>query len=336
MLPMSIMQTRRRFLTTASIAGGMSLLSPVRAVAADPPLETIKLRLTKLPTICVAPQYAAEQLLHSEGFPEVEYVDVGTGAAAIEAIGRGEVDFGINFAATQVTALDANQPITLLCGVHVGCFELFGREGIDSVAQLAGRKVAVPASGSSSQSFLSATAAHVGLDPIKDIRWLPSPSAVELFANGEADAFLGIPPATQELRARHVGRVIVNSALDRPWSQYFCCLLAGNREFVEKHPGATRRVLRAILKATDLCVTDPIGVAQRLVEHRFTPNYQYALQTLNELPYDKWREYDPEDTVRFYALRLRDVGLVKSTPQRIITEGTDWHFLNELKRELKA
>jgi ABC-type nitrate/sulfonate/bicarbonate transport system substrate-binding protein len=179
--PMALMQTLRRFLTTASIADGMGLLSPLPALAADAPLETIKLRLTKLPTICVAPQYAAEELLHSEGFAEVEYVDVGTGAAAIEAIGRGEVDFGINFAATQVTALDANQPITLLCGVHVGCFELFGRKGIDSVAQLAGRKVAVPESRSSSQSFLSATAAHVGLDPIKDIRWLPSPSAVELF-----------------------------------------------------------------------------------------------------------------------------------------------------------
>ena len=333
---MPIMWTRRRFLTTASIAGGMSLLPPARAWATSAPLETINLRLTKLPTICVAPQYAAEQLLLAEGFADVRYVDVGTGVAAIEAIGRGDVDFGINFAATQVTALDAEQPITLLCGVHVGCFELFGREGIESVAQLAGRKVAVPASGSSSQSFLSATAAHVGLDPIKDIRWLPSPSAVELFANGEADAFLGIPPATQELRARHVGRVIVNSALDRPWSQYFCCLLAGNRDFVEKYPGATKRVVRAILRATDLCVIDPAGVAQRLIEHRFTPNYQYALQTLNELPYDKWREYDAEDTVRFYALRLRDAGLIKSSPQKIIANGTDWRFLDELKHELKT
>ena len=60
------------------------------------------------------------------------------------------------------------------------------------------------------------------------------------------------------------------------------------------------------------------------------------LQALSELPYDKWREYDAEDTIRFYALRMREAGFIKSSPQKIIADGTDWRFLNELKRELKA
>jgi hypothetical protein len=76
--------------------------------------------------------------------------------------------------------------------------------------------------------------------------------------------------------------------------------------------------------------------AQRLVDGGFTSRYDYALQTLTEVPYDKWREYDPEDTIRFYALRLHEVGMVKSSPQKIIADGSDWRFLNELKRELKA
>ena len=64
--------------------------------------------------------------------------------------------------------------------------------------------------------------------------------------------------------------------------------------------------------------------------------YDYALQTLNDNPYDKWREYDPEDTLRFYALRMREAGFIKSSPQKIIADGADWRFLDELKRELKA
>jgi NitT/TauT family transport system substrate-binding protein len=95
-------------------------------------------------------------------------------------------------------------------------------------------------------------------------------------------------------------------------------------------------VLRAILKAADLCVTDPQGVARQLVDRGFTPRYDFAYQALSELPYDKWREYDHEDTLRFYALRLHESGMVKSSPQKIIADGTDWRFLNELKRELKA
>jgi NitT/TauT family transport system substrate-binding protein len=105
---------------------------------------------------------------------------------------------------------------------------------------------------------------------------------------------------------------------------------------VRNHPVATKRVLRAILKAADICVTEPARAARRIVDGGFTDRYDYALQTLNELPYDKWREYDAEDTIRFYTLRLHEVGLIKSSPNKIIADGTDWRFLNELKRELKA
>jgi NitT/TauT family transport system substrate-binding protein len=113
-------------------------------------------------------------------------------------------------------------------------------------------------------------------------------------------------------------------------------MLIGNLEFVRRYPAATKRVLRAILKAADLCATQPEPAARRIVDGGFTPRYDYAVETLNELPHDKWREYDPEDTMRFYELRLHEAGLIKSTPQKIIAEGTDWSFLNELRRELKA
>ena len=63
---------------------------------------------------------------------------------------------------------------------------------------------------------------------------------------------------------------------------------------------------------------------------------QETLQALKEVPYNKWRQYDPENTMRFYSLRLREVGMIKSTPQKIIAQGTDWRFLNELKKELKG
>ena len=189
-------------------------------------------------------------------------------------------------------------------------------------------------------SLLTLMAAQVGFNPAKDIEWVtsadPKVKPLELFADGKIDAFLGFPPEPQDLRARRAGHVILNTATDRPWSQYFCCMLASNREYVSKYPIATKRVLRAVLKATDLCVTEPARVAQRIVDGGFTARYDYAFGTLSDVPYDKWREYDPEDTMRFWALRLHEVGLIKSSPQKIIAGGTDWRFLDELKRELKA
>src|SRR5215471_18792227 len=335
---MPIMQTRRRVLTTLSLAGAAGLLGARQALAAGTGLETTTVRIANLQGICIAPQYVAEELLRAEGFTDVRYVRLAPTHNTPEGIAGGEVDFGTNFASVLVAGLDRGIELTVLGGVHVGCFELFVNDVTRSLTELKGKRVGITYLGSPGHLFLAAMAAHVGIDPGQDLHWIESgkPVAMDLFTSGKVDAFLGFPPDPQELRAQNIGRVIVNSALDRPWSQYFCCMLAGNRTFVRNNPVATKAVVRAMLKADDLCVSDPPRAAQRLVDGGFTPRYDYALQTLTEVPYDKWREYDPEDTIRFYALRLHEVGMVKSSPQKIIADGTDWRIFNEVRRELKA
>jgi NitT/TauT family transport system substrate-binding protein len=331
---MAMIQTRRSFLGGLAAAGAAGLIRASRAEAAEGPLETTTLRIAK-GALCVSSLYIAEEMLRAEGFTEIRYIE--EGRIPIRPITQGEVDFSPAYANLCVRAIDAGEPIMVLSGVMVGCFELFAREGIDSVAELKGKSIGVGAAGSLSQELMTLITAQVGLDSVKDVQWVTDPSVkpIELFVQRKIDAFLAFPPEPQDLRARHIGHVILNTAVDRPWSQYFCCMLAGNREFVATHPVATKRVMRAILTATDLCATEPARAAQQLADRGLTPRYDYALQTLSENGY-KWREYDAEDTIRFYALRLRDVRLIKSTPQKIIAEGTDWRFLNDLKRELKA
>jgi NitT/TauT family transport system substrate-binding protein len=186
--------------------------------------------------------------------------------------------------------------------------------------------------------LLTMMVAQVGLDPDEDIEWVtagPTGTPMQLFAERQVDAFLGFPPEPQELRARNIGHVILNTTTDKPWSQYICCTAFGNRSFVRDHPIATKRFIRAVLKAADFCAAEPELAAQKLVDTGFTERYDYALETLSELPYS-WRDFDPEDSMRFYALRLHEIGMISSTPNQILAEGTDWRFLNELKRELKA
>ena len=330
-------RTRREFMAAAS-AFGVGLIAAGTVHAEDGSPETVSVRLTKIPGICIAPQYMADELLAAEGITDVSYVETGAGGPAALAVARGEIDFGLNFVASLLLPMDAGENLMLLAGVHSGCFELFAREGIDGITDLRGKRVGLQALGSAYHLFLASMAAHVGLDPAKDINWVANPDAKpkELFAEGKIDAFLGFPPDPQDLRSRHIGRVIVNSSLDQPWSQYFCCMLVGNRDFVRQNPAATKRVVRAILKATDLCVTAPAMVARRMVDDGFTNRYDLALQALQEVPYYNWREYDPEDTIRFYALRLHEAGMITSDPNRLVAEATDWRFLDQIRRELKA
>ena len=339
------MHTNRRDLLLAGCFAAStpllwSITTRLRAEEPDPPPETTTIRLAKSPSICIAPVYVVSDLLNAEGFTNVVHVEagfVGSGAAQDKAIWRNaDVDFNLNFSGPLLLEIDRGLSTTILAGIHVGCFELFAREGIRSVADLKGRTVGVQSLESPPHVFLSAMATLVGLNPAKDIEWVTSAKVkpIELFTEGKIDAFLGFPPEPQRLRAQSVGRVIVNSAQDRPWSQYYCCMLAGNREFVRKNPIATKRVVRAMLRATDLCVSAPALVAQRMVDGGFTPRHDYAAQTLADVPYNRWREFDPEDTIRFYALRLREARMLKSNPAKIIADAADWRFLNEVRREL--
>lgn len=328
---------RRDFLKgIAAVTGSAGLLGyDLRPAAAEPPPETSRIRLAQIPGVCIAPQYVAEELLRGEGFTDVQYVKVGSGTM-YRAFDAGEIDISMAFVAPYIIEVDAGKPIVLLAGVHVGCFELFGTDRVRAISDLKGKTVAIPELGSPHHVFLASMASYVGLNPDRDINFVTQPTteSIKLLAEKKIDALMGFPPVPQELRAKKIGHVVVSSGTDRPWSQYFCCTVAGHREFVRKHPVATKRALRAILKAANLCASQPEQAAKLIAAKGYS--YDYVLQTMKEIPYDKWREYDPEDAVRFYALRLREVGMIKASPQKLIAQGTDWRFLNELKKELKA
>jgi NitT/TauT family transport system substrate-binding protein len=331
---------RRHFLKgVAGIGAGTLFGISAKPAGAEPPPETTRLRLGKIPALCTAPQFVAEQLFQAEGFSETQYsTRPGPLSWVLKALAAGEIDIVVNYATNFILSIDAGDPIVMIGGVHVGCYELFGGESVRAVRDLRGRKVAVPEMGNSHHIFASMMASHVGLDPKKDIEWVIQPAAdsKKLLAEGKIDALMAFPPDAQELRANKIGRVVVSSAIDRPWSQYFCCAIGANKEFVSKHPVAAKRAVRAILKAANVCATEPERAARLLVDREVSKNYEYTLQAMKDLPYNRWRELDPTDAVRFWSLRLHEAGLIKNGPNKIVAQGTDWRFFNELKRELKG
>jgi NitT/TauT family transport system substrate-binding protein len=175
------------------------------------------------------------------------------------------------FVASFLRDLDAGKPLVLLAGIHPGCHELFGTERVRTIRDLRGKTVAVPAVLGTHHLFLAAMASYVGLDVRRDITRVTHSraEAIRLLAEGQVDAYLAFPPDPQELRARQIGHVVVSSAKDRPWSQYFCCVVGGNRDFVRKHPVATKRAIRALLKASAICAVEPERVARTLVDQGF-------------------------------------------------------------------
>jgi NitT/TauT family transport system substrate-binding protein len=330
---------RREFLARTSTLGAAGLLGlHHRSAAAEQAPERTKIRLVHAPFICLAPQYLAEEFLPSEGFTEWEYLQVGSRSSGIDALAEGRVDITMWDTHSLIPLLDVGKPIVVLAGVHGGCYQLFGNERVRAIRELKGKKAAIHYFGGGDHVLLSSMLANVGIKPQQEVNWITGGlrNAMDVFADGQADAFVGFAQEPAELRLKNIGKVILDTAQDRPWSQYFCCMVVGNRDFVQRHPLATKRVLRAILKAADICAAEPERVARFLTDMRYETRYPIGLEVIRRSLYTRWREVNPEDTLRFHALRLREAGMVKSSPHRLLAQGTDWRFLNEVKKELKG
>ncbi|RWC55242.1 ABC transporter substrate-binding protein [Mesorhizobium sp.] len=335
---MQIIQNRRGFLAGAAAAGASGLLGAPKPAWAEPPPEVTRIRTSVYPKVsdCVTPFYAAEELLRAEGFTEVEFVQPASDAEGLRLVADGQVDIESYDAPIILQLIESGTPLKVLAGLHVGCIELLAGLHVTSVKDLRGRRVGINQLNGLGHVLLRLMAANVGVDTDRDIEWVETSNALELLAEGKIDAFLATPPDPLIARDRKIGHPILVAATDRPWSQYFCCLIYGSADFVSQYPVAAKRALRALLKSVDLCVSDPQAAARRSVEKGFASSYDYALRTLTEARYGVWREYDPADTLTFYALRMKELGMITTSPNEVLAANTDWRFVDELKRELKT
>jgi NitT/TauT family transport system substrate-binding protein len=306
----------------------------------DQPPETTTIRLPKdLLLPYGAPLYLAEQLLPAEGFTDVQYIDVLATYGGIEQLAAGEMDIGLPLASSLTAAADAGDQLVILAGVYNTPWELFGNDRVQSLRDLKGKRIFVlkRAAADGIYTHMAALLAFVGIDVEHEVEFveLSVADGVAQMAAGTIDAWLMTRPFSTQFRSAKIGHVVLDGATDPPWSQYFGAMATGNRDFVEQHPAATKRALRAILKAADVCAREPERAARYLVDRGFTPfTYDEALDTITGVSYAAWREFNPEDTLRFYALRLKEAGLVESTPDELIALATDWRYLDEIKREL--
>src|SRR4051812_24436501 len=104
---MSLLQTRRRFVASASTAGVVGLIGTAPALADERPPETTTVRLRRdLSGVCAEPWFIGEELLRAEGFTDIRHVRVQSGSTLAQAFARGEIDFALLFAGTAALRLN--------------------------------------------------------------------------------------------------------------------------------------------------------------------------------------------------------------------------------------
>ena len=349
--------TRRELLrvtlgTGAVLAGGGLLAAcgqqngALGGPAALPPPETTTIRI-RTPFACDPPLWLAKEFLLEEGFTDVQYVQ--PSGRPRDWATAATVDFGAVHPEELVAAIDGGAPLAVLAGLHSGCQEVWVGPGIASLRDLRGKRIAVFAKNTGDQffNFFATTLAYVGIDPVKDVSFFevgPAYAALlDAFLDGRSDAFLAASDGAAVLRRnpRTSSTKILDQTADKPWSQYLCCMLAANRDWTRRNPVATKRVTRAVMRAADATVKDRPRAARegatRPVQSVLPAGGVSLEQILNDtiaMPSYDWREFDPEETIRFFALRLADVKLITSTAQQIIAQSTDLAYMRQLRKEL--
>ena len=324
----------------ASVGAGLSGIG-WETRASEPPPEVTRISFLhdqEIPALCWAPQYIAIELLKQEGFTEVVLGKWLHGQNESQMLASGAVDFAPAVSTDLASAIDRGLDVKVLGGLHPGCIEMYAQKRIRRLKDLKGARVLSTHEGGLEFLFISSMLSYVGLDPVKDVNWVFEPKYSKwksLFVADKVDLVNAFAPFTYQLEETGVGHVLLDTTMDDPWRNFFCCMIGARGEFVRKYPIATKRALRALAKAQQFCAHDQENAAKKLVELGATKRLDHAKRALRELNYSAWRVYDPAATLRFFSLRLREVGMVKSSPTDIIKRGTDFRFLNELRAELK-
>ena len=340
--------TRRELLrvtlgTGAMLAGGGLLVAcgqqngALGGPAPLPPPETTTVRIA-MAAACDTGLILAGDYLHEEGFTDVRYI----AANYLERawVLNHEVDVAPGHSEFIVTSLDAGVPFVMLAGLHSGCYELWVGPGIHNISELRGKRIAVRRTETSDlyYAFFASLLGYVGIDPLKDVQFIAYGTGQEMnsaFIEGRADAVL--TGAQQGPLFRRLpkapGHVILATMTEKPWSQYLCCSLLADRDWARQNPIAAKRVTRAVLRATDAAVKDPARAAHDVAAAGGFADESIVRETIDMCTYD-WRDLDPEETLRFFALRLADAKLITSTPQQLIAQGTDLAYMRQLRKEL--
>jgi NitT/TauT family transport system substrate-binding protein len=335
---------RRTLLGAAGAAIAAACVPSAGATVPLGPPETTTIRMD--PHIgCESWAWVVEDLLREEGFKDVQITEA-------FSVLDGGADIGATFGNDIATKIDAGLPFVAIGATHTGCLQVWAQPGINSIRDLRGKRIDVDSTNSvedMAYGMWVSYLADVGVAPSEvRFRVLPVPPPVAThhepvnqrllnFLGGSSDAFLAFVEQGPALRAnpQNPGHLLFDMAIDKPWSQYYCCQIIATRKYATAYPWATKRAMRAILRGIDIVTKDRKAAVDIAVKKGFATDAKLMLEAITPLKYP-WREYDPAESLRYFALKLADAKLVKKTPSQIIADGTDFTFFRQMQKELKA
>ena len=225
-------------------------------------------------SLCLAPLHIAidkgyfEEEFKKAGVTwKVEEIDL---ANISELIATNKIDACTQLAGAMIPQIDNGLEITFTAGLHTGCTKYYVKEGsgINSVADLKGKKLGVPSIGDSSVIALKRLLHDEGIGVTTEnleVEWVvygltDLPLALE---NGAIDMAALHDPVAYSAENEYGFKKILDLSTDEKFKNEYCCMAFVTNRLAEKNPKAAAAYTRAMLKASAFVQADP-GEAARL------------------------------------------------------------------------
>ncbi len=240
-------------------ATAAALFLPVAASAADKVKAGI-LKMSALTNLWVAKQAG---IFEKNGL-DVELVEFRNGNEAIAAHRGGSVDFVLSIPGTAMIAQERGFDLMLLTqnetakasGPDAGSIMVLASSSYKSLADLAGKRVAVSALHTQMTVSVQTAFAKAGVDPSKlQLMELPFPTMGDALKAGQIDAAAHLDPWVTQLQttgvARNVSWLYVDAVPEQPIGAWYA-----TSAYVGKNRDITLRYVKSIQESIDYMLAD--------------------------------------------------------------------------------
>lgn len=208
-------------------------------------------------SLCEAPVHMAlEKGFFEEEGLKVELIKLAPGTT-FEAVTAGKIEAGFGLLASLVQPLSNGLPIKITTGLHTGCDKVLVPEssGINNLKDLRGKRIGVPSMNSSPIIFAKRALADAGVgvsEKNMEVEFVVF-NATDLplaLKNGAVDALAMNDPTAAITQKEYNLKNIIDSALDAPYKDQYCCSAFVRDNVASEHPEIAAKYTRAMQKAS--------------------------------------------------------------------------------------
>ena len=229
-------------------------------------------------SLCLAPLHVAidngyfEEEFEKAGVTwKVEEIDMNN---ISDLVASDKIDASTQLAGSMIPQIDNGLEITFTAGMHTGCTKVYTKKdsGIESIADLKGKKIGVPSLGDSSVIALKRALYDEGIGITTDnleVEWVvygltDLPLALE---NGAIDAAAMHDPVAYNAEEEYGFKKIIDLSTDEKFANEYCCMSFVTSKLAKENPDAAAAYTRAILRASAFVQANPKETAKLQIDN---------------------------------------------------------------------